>query len=327
LTFLVHRFEGDALNRTFLVQRLMRACVWGVGRGAKGQAKMTTTNFKTTVTRAGMLAAAAVAVVSVSPQAAMGGGYGGTGGQAGSFDLNAINAFHVTGILRDFSESHPDFGDMPEGGLGLYVDMVESSLDADGKPTYTGSGDLVDPASISGSLFGFDDSLKLLTEELNPAVQSDASFRQWFREIPTMNTSAVFPITLKRNDAIGRWVFNDRFDTHFTHLAAMNKNRHFTWEAVMKFTYVEKAVDQTFVFGGNDDMWVYLNGELIADIGGMHGLTSVEVDMKDLGLNDGELYELKVFYAERDGGESRVRIESPVVLFPGELPGVIAQFD
>lgn len=286
---------------------------------------MTNVNYKAAAKRAGLLAAAAIATVSIPPQTAMGGGAGGTGGQNGSFDLSAIEAFHITGILRDFSAGHLDFGTAPSSGMGLYMDMVEPSLDADGKPTYTGSGDLVDASSLTNGLLG--DSVSMLTKDVDPAVDSDTSFRQWFRDVPNVNVSAVFPITLRRDATKGKYVFDDRFDTHFTSITKTNKNRHFTWEVALQFTYVEKAIDQTFVFGGNDDMWVYLNGELIADIGGMHSLTSVTVDMKSLGLTDGEMYDLKIFYAERDGGTSRVRIESPVVLFPGELPGVVSMFD
>ncbi len=101
-------------------------------------------------------------------------------------------------------------------------------------------------------------------------------------------------------------------------------NFHFT--AHLKIA-MKIAADgrERFDFSGDDDVWVFLNGKLVLDIGGLHsklsghfiinrdGTLSTYVDTAgsktiDAGLHSGQVVNLDFFYAERSTTESNTNI-------------------
>ncbi|MBD3321207.1 MAG: fibro-slime domain-containing protein, partial [Chitinivibrionales bacterium] len=82
-------------------------------------------------------------------------------------------------------------------------------------------------------------------------------------------------------------------------------NYSFTMEMHYKFMYQPGL---TFNFFGDDDLWVFVNGELLIDLGGVHSSASGGFDLDTLGLVEGEVYELDLFYAERNMVNSRIQI-------------------
>ena len=73
----------------------------------------------------------------------------------------------LTGTIRDFLDTHPDF----ENGLGTDPGIVESTLGVDGKPVYAG---------LAG----------------NPTTHGETEFDQWYRDVAGVNLSASHSITL-----------------------------------------------------------------------------------------------------------------------------------
>jgi fibro-slime domain-containing protein len=274
-------------------------------------------------------------------------------GQPGS-SASTPTSVSLTGVIRDFRErsvpgGHPDFEQRPDAGFGLYLGNIGPTLDSEGKPVFLGGGykclqqwtdaagrpihpSLYDPAQ--GDLPG------VMGTQDNGGIKDELSFSQWFRDVPGVNMSETFSISLIKDESTGRYVFDDRLDTLFSKLSGFfpingqlagnsdgeNKNFHFTFEIETRFTHSQGA-ENIFTFRGDDDVWVFIDDKQVIDIGGVHGAIEQTVPLDRLGLVDGQSYKLKFFFAERHRTQSNFRIETTLDLRTGGVPTTTAMFD
>lgn len=74
------------------------------------------------------------------------------------------------------------------------------------------------------------------------------------------------------------------------------------------------AGEESFSFTGDDDLWVFINGKLAIDLGGVHAPMAGEVDLAaraaELGLQPGEEYPIDFFQAERMNSQSNFHVET-----------------
>ena len=273
----------------------------------------------------GLATAAAFANTSLAAEP-ISGGSGGIGGSVSGGATDLPDAIELTGIVRDFKQSHPDFETF---NTGVKTGMVASVLGADGKPT-------VNPQREN------------YINSNNLPVSSQASFAQWFRDVPGVNASFPFTITLTQQEN-GKYVYaregsNMFFPADYMGFAGNGDgmiqtgnglhNFHFTYELETQFAYTDPAdrdSDLVFRFVGDDDVWVYINGKLAVDLGGVHGQASGQINLDEqagaLGLEPGNVYSLKLFFAERHTTASNFRIETTMQLRRVELPPTPGLYD
>jgi len=292
-------------------------------------------------------AASLLALPSQSLQAGDGAGTGG---------VDAPEYIELTGVVRDFHErsatnGHPDFERKPDKGFGHYMGNVATQLGDDGNPVFTGNGFKVssqwrDSAGrpicyhLAQSFPQTGDQDGSQGSASTGGIQSAESFNSWYRDTPGVNMSAPLTIRLWRQDD-GTYVFDDKHDDAYSDLGGFfpledqmfgnpggspDRNFHFTFELHTEFTY-DADGGQIFKFIGDDDVWVFIDGQLVIDLGGVHSAEEQYVDLNRLGLEDGENYELAFFFAERHRTQSNFRIQTNLALENQSLPSVSAAFD
>ncbi|MCL1955840.1 MAG: fibro-slime domain-containing protein [Fibromonadales bacterium] len=88
-------------------------------------------------------------------------------------------------------------------------------------------------------------------------------------------------------------------------------NLSFCFESHAQFTY-EKG--QEFFFRGDDDIWIFINNQLVIDLGGVHSAAPGYVDLDTIKtpvpLETGKAYPIDIFFCERMANQSNVRIST-----------------
>lgn len=154
------------------------------------------------------------------------------------------------------------------------------------------------------------------------------TFDTWFRDVLETNLSMAHAITLQRNGDVYEYL-DDEFhpiDGVLFADADVGHNRFLTYAIRSEFVY-EECAGQFIEFDGNDDAWVYVDGQLAMDRGGVLPGTSQFVDMDRLGLTDGESYQLHFFYAQRQAMQPVFRLRTNLILDSDTTVTASAGFD
>lgn len=271
---------------------------------------------------------------------------------------NLPATLQLSGTCRDFkwgSESggHVDFEWQPTGGYAHYAGSVADALDSEGKPVFASTGYKVNtqatdasnrnimPTAKSYITAKSGDKAGSKATSTGGSLHTSAAFAQWFRDVPGVNLSKNVPITLVRQPNSNLYSFSDTADSTyagrggffpingelFGNSPGQSKNFGFSFELNTNFVYSQNS-GQVFTFTGDDDVWVFIDGKLVIDIGGVHSAVSQTIELDRLNwLRDGQRYSFKLFFAERHTTQSNVRIDTTINMQPAALPATSGLYD
>ena len=96
-----------------------------------------------------------------------------------------------------------------------------------------------------------------------------------------------------------------------------NTNYNLSLEGHAEFVY-HYASDLYFTFTGDDDVYLYINGIRVLDVGAAHSIAKVKISLNDIattcGLKEGEPARFDFFYLERHGSAANFGIETNIQL-------------
>ncbi|MDC0673342.1 fibro-slime domain-containing protein [Nannocystis radixulma] len=208
--------------------------------------------------------------------------------------------------FRDLKPLHPDFGCHMWGNMAR-PGLVQNMLGGDGKPVFNAQ-----PPPAPGY------------QGSNPQITSAASFSDWYNSKADVSMEIEGGLELMEIQP-GIWSFeSDEFfpltgfgfgnnvTANWAGETYPDRNGSFTTEIHTNFVY---EPGQTFSFSGDDDVWIFIDGKLAMDLGGLHPPANGTIELDTLGLVPNQTYTLDAFHAERCEAGSNFRIDTSISCF------------
>lgn len=262
--------------------------------------------------------------------------------------------------IRDFKQDYVMFE--PDNRLisWLGAGMVEKYLGENKKPIFTQKtidviagnlwasnilkSNLKDLGSLEDAKVFYGNNKSKSYEEINPTSEKNDNrintayryvyyqFRNLFEDVNVLNmqdSSVISSLYLSTKNGIYNYNNSNFFpmDNKGFKNESKNHNFHFTLESHSKFWF-DGAKDLTFEFTGDDDVWVYINNNLVIDLGGIHTAQTQSITIKKDGTIKnsklGEIgklpgagwYDFDFFFMERHTTQSNLNISTNMEFKP-----------
>jgi fibro-slime domain-containing protein len=256
-------------------------------------------------------------------------------------DGSGPQTIELTGIIRDFTaDGHPDFLINPSATPGAKsAKNIGLTLDADNKPVYVGNGLTVghEWKDSENRVIGWcqpplaDDDPGEFSSPDSGGIEGAETFAQWFRDIPGVNMSGLWTLTLtKKNSGDPMWSYSTNnfnpIDEQLLGNGTDEHNFYFTYEIVADLVYHADA-NQFLWYKGSDDCWIFIDDKLVIDHGGIAANRNQCVYLDRLGLTDGEQCQMRFFMAERFQPQTQFHIKTNIELLSVTPTNVSSAFD